>query len=253
MPNHNRERGVPSPFFFLINKMAENKIKATVLLVEDEPNFGAVLKNYLELKNYAVTLCPDGESGYETFMSSHFDLCILDVMMPRKDGFTLARQIREQDDGVPLIFLTAKTMKDDVLRGYKSGADDYLVKPFDTEVLLMKIEALLRRNKLRASEENREFEIGKYTFSFKHRLVKNSDKEQRLSPKEAELLNLLCLHINDILPRQKALRQIWGEDNYFNARSMDVFITRLRKLFKDDERIVIANIHGKGFSMEIKQ
>jgi DNA-binding response OmpR family regulator len=231
--------------------MTTGTAKASVLLVEDEPNFGAVLKNYLELKNFDVTLCPDGESGYEVFLSSPFDLCILDVMMPRKDGFTLARQIRAQDDAVPLIFLTAKTMKDDVLRGYKSGADDYLTKPFDTEVLLMKIEALLRRNKL--SGDNHEFEIGKYKFSYKNRLVKNSDKEQRLSPKEAELLQLLCIHINDILPRQRALKQIWGDDNYFNARSMDVFITRLRKLFKEDDRIVIANIHGKGFSMEIKK
>jgi two-component system OmpR family response regulator len=235
-----------------MNKTESGKMKASVLLVEDEPNFGAVLKNYLELKNYEVTLCPDGEAGYETFMSSHFDLCILDVMMPRKDGFTLARQIREQDDSVPLIFLTAKTMKDDVMTGYKSGADDYLTKPFDTEVLLMKIEAILRRNKLQAASGSHEFEIGNYVFNFKNRLVKNSDREQRLSPKEAELLNLLCLHINDILPRQKALKQIWGDDNYFNSRSMDVFITRLRKLFRDDERIVIANIHGKGFSMEIK-
>lgn len=239
-------------FFCPMNKIKDEK-KASVLLVEDEPNFGAVLKNYLELKNYEVTLCPDGELGYETFISSHFDLCVLDVMMPRKDGFTLAGQIREQDDSVPLIFLTAKTMKDDMLRGYKSGADDYLIKPFDSEVLLMKMEALLRRSKLQVSPGNHEFEIGKYVFSVKQRLVKNSGKEQRLSPKEAELLNLLCLHINDVLPRHKALKQIWGDDNYFNARSMDVFITRLRKLFRDDERIVIANIHGKGFSMEVKR
>lgn len=235
-----------------MNKIAVDK-RASILLVEDEPNFGAILKNYLELKNFEVTLCPDGETGYETFISSHFDLCILDVMMPRKDGFTLAKQIREQDENVPLVFLTAKTMKDDVMRGYKSGADDYLTKPFDTEVLLLKMEVLLRRNKMQASADNHEFEIGKYVFSFKQRLVKNSGKEQRLSPKEAELLNLLCLHINDVLPRQKALKQIWGDDNYFNARSMDVFITRLRKLFRDDERIVIANIHGKGFSMEVKK
>jgi two-component system, OmpR family, response regulator len=232
---------------------ANEKIRASILLVEDEPNFGAVLKNYLELKNFEVILSPDGESGYETFMSASFDLCILDVMMPRKDGFTLAKQIREQDDSIPLIFLTAKTMKDDVMRGYKSGADDYLTKPFDTEVLLLKIEVLLRRSKSAPAPGSQEFEIGDYVFSFKHRLVKNSDKEQRLSPKEAELLNLLCLHINDVLPRQKALKQIWGDDNYFNSRSMDVFITRLRKLFKDDERIVITNIHGKGFSMEVKK
>jgi len=235
-----------------MNKTADRNVKASILLVEDEPNFGAVLKNYLELKSYDVTLAQDGEAGYDTFMSSSFDICILDVMMPRKDGFTLALQIREQDDSVPLIFLTAKTMKDDVIRGYKSGADDYLVKPFDTEVLLLKIEALLRRSKMQSLSET-EFEIGNYVFSFKNRLVKNSHREQRLSPKEAELLNLLCLHINDVLPRQKALKQIWGDDNYFNARSMDVFITRLRKLFKDDERISIANIHGKGFSMEVKK
>ena len=235
-----------------MSKIPAGKIRASILLVEDEPNFGAILKNYLELKDFEVTLCPDGESGYETFLASHFDLCILDVMMPRKDGFTLAKQIREHDDTVPVIFLTAKTMKDDVMQGYKSGADDYLTKPFDTEVLLMKIEAIIRRNKMQAAA-GQEFEIGNYVFSFKNRLVKNSVREQRLSPKEAELLNLLCLHINDVLPRHKALKQIWGDDNYFNARSMDVFITRLRKLFKDDERIVIANIHGKGFSMEVKK
>ena len=234
-----------------MNKNTGQKYKASVLLVEDEPNFGAILKNYLELKNYEVMLCPDGEAGYEAFVSSHFDLCILDVMMPRKDGFTLAKQIRGQDDSVPLIFLTAKTMKDDVMQGYKSGADDYLTKPFDTEVLLMKIDAILKRSRLLASS-GQEFEIGTYVFSFKNRLVKNNGIEHRLSPKEAELLNLLCVHINDVLPRQKALKQIWGDDNYFNARSMDVFITRLRKLFREDERIVIANIHGKGFSMEIK-
>src|SRR5258705_4546867 len=156
LSNRSRKRGARSLFFFLMNK-ADNKVKASILLVEDEPNFGAVLKNYLELKNYDVTLCPDGESGYETFMSSAFDLCILDVMMPRKDGFTLAKQIREQDDAVPLIFLTAKTIKDDVMRGYKSGADDYLTKPFDTEVLLLKIGALLRRSK--SVSGNQELEI----------------------------------------------------------------------------------------------
>src|SRR4051812_42459519 len=141
--NHSRQRGARSLFLFRMNK-AEKKTRASILLVEDEPNFGAVLKNYLELKNYEVTLCADGELGYEMFLSSAFDLCILDVMMPRKDGFTLAKQIREQDDSIPLIFLTAKTLKEDVMRGYKSGADDYLTKPFDTEVLLLKIEALLR-------------------------------------------------------------------------------------------------------------
>ncbi|MBK5284207.1 MAG: response regulator transcription factor [Bacteroidia bacterium] len=229
-----------------------NTNKPSILLVEDEPNFGAVLKNYLELKNFEVTLCPDGDSGYDTFLSAQFNLCILDVMMPKKDGFTLAKQIREEDADVPLIFLTAKSMKDDVMQGYKSGADDYITKPFDTEVLLMKINAILRRNNSPLNNGSDEFEIGKYVFSFKHRVVKNSGEEQRLSPKEAELLRMLCLHMNDILPRNKALKQIWGDDNYFNTRSMDVFITRLRKLFKDDERIVITNIHGKGFCMEVK-
>jgi two-component system OmpR family response regulator len=232
---------------------ADNKKKASLLLVEDEPNFGSVLRNYLELKYFDVTLCADGVEGYNAFLNSKFDMCILDVMMPKKDGFTLATEIREENQNIPIIFLTAKGMKDDVLNGFRVGADDYLTKPFDSEVLLMKIGAILKRSSIvQQTDDVNDFIIGNYTFNFQYRLVKNGNTEQRLSPKEAGLLRLLCLHINDILPRQKALKQIWGDENYFTSRSMDVFITRLRKIFKDDSRIAIANIHGKGFSMEVK-
>ena len=234
-------------------KATNNKNKTSLLLVEDEPNFGSVLKNYLELKNFNVTLCMDGVEGYNAFLNSAFDLCILDVMMPKKDGFTLASEIREDDKSIPIIFLTAKGMKDDVLNGFRVGADDYLTKPFDSEVLLMKINAILKRSSAsQQADDVSDFVIGNYSFNYQYRIVKKAGNEQRLSPKEAGLLRLLCLHINDILPRQKALRQIWGDENYFTSRSMDVFITRLRKIFKDDSRIVISNIHGKGFSMEVK-
>src|SRR5204863_5151904 len=199
-----------------------NKVK--ILLVEDDPNFGAVLKNYLELNEYDVKLCPDGFSGYEQFATGKFDICILDVMMPRKDGFTLAKEIREKDEHIPIIFLTAKTMKDDMLKGFHVGADDYITKPFDSEVLLMKLKAILRRSADKTGDPHqKEFDIGKYHFNYDHRTILLGTNSQKLSPKEADLLRMLCIHKNELLPRQKALREIWGDDNYFNARSMDVF------------------------------
>ncbi len=223
-----------------------NKIK--ILLVEDDPNFGAVLKNYLELNDYDVKLCPDGFSGYDQFASGKFEICILDVMMPRKDGFTLAKEIRDKDEQIPIIFLTAKTMKDDMLKGFNVGADDYITKPFDSEVLLVKLKAILRRSGDKTSNSlQKEFDLGKYHFNYDHRTISMGTDSQKLSPKEADLLRMLCLHKNELLPRQKALREIWGDDNYFNARSMDVFITKLRKYLKDDPSLDIINIHGKGF------
>jgi DNA-binding response OmpR family regulator len=233
--------------------MNKPKDQIKILLVEDDPNFGSVLKNYLELNSYYVKLSTDGSSGLESFLSDTFDLCILDVMMPKKDGFTLAEEIRHQDKTTPIIFLTAKTMKDDMLRGFRTGADDYITKPFDSEVLLHKLSAILRRSaKGKAQFNENEFAIGKYNFHYDDRLIKSNGSEQRLSPKEAELLKLLCQHMGEILPRTKALKMIWGDDTYFNGRSMDVFITRLRKLFKDDPAIDIINIHGKGFRMMVK-
>jgi two-component system OmpR family response regulator len=224
--------------------------KTKILLVEDDPNFGSVLKNYLELNDYEVKLCPDGFSGYDQFSSGKYDICILDVMMPRKDGFTLAREIREKDEHVPIIFLTAKTMKDDMLKGFNVGADDYITKPFDSEVLLLKLKAILRRSADRIGDpKQKEFDLGKYHFNYDHRTISLGKESQKLSPKEADLLRMLCIHKNELLPRQKALREIWGDDNYFNARSMDVFITKLRKYLKDDPSLDIINIHGKGFRL----
>jgi len=225
-----------------------NKVK--ILLVEDDPNFGSVLKNYLELNDYEVKLCPDGFSGFDQFLSGKYDVCILDLMMPRKYGFSLAKEIRKKDEHIPIIFLTAKSMKDDMLKGFNVGADDYITKPFDSDVLLLKLKAILRRSADKMGDpQQKEFDIGKYHFNYDHRTILLGTISQKLSPKEADLLRMLCIHKNELLPRQKALREIWGDDNYFNARSMDVFITKLRKYLKDDPALDIINIHGKGFRL----
>ncbi|TAH41577.1 MAG: response regulator transcription factor [Bacteroidetes bacterium] len=225
-------------------------MKNNILLVEDDPNFGSVLKNYLELNEYNVSLSTDGFAGYERFITGKYDICILDVMMPRKDGFTLAKEIREKDQQVPIIFLTAKTMKEDMLAGFQSGADDYITKPFDSEVLLYKLKAIIKRSVDKSHDTSqKEFNIGQFHFNHDHRTIKTNDDSQKLSPKEADLLKLLCIYKNELLPRQKALKEIWGDDNYFNARSMDVFITKLRKYLKQDPSIDIINIHGKGFRL----
>jgi DNA-binding response OmpR family regulator len=222
-------------------------MSAKILLIEDDLNFGQVLKNFLELNEYHVELARDGQAGMDSFARGGFDLIILDVMMPKIDGFSVAKQIRELDKKTPVFFLTAKGMKEDMLLGYKSGGDDYLTKPFDTDVLLHKIQTVLKRSMgLMDLEEKNEFPIGKYLFDYKLRKVKLNDETVQLSPKEAELLRLLCLHENDVLPRQKALKIIWGDDNYFNGRSMDVFVTRLRKYLKNDPAVEIVSLHGKG-------
>jgi DNA-binding response OmpR family regulator len=224
--------------------------KSKILLVEDDPNFGSVLKNYLELNEYDVKLCTDGFDGIDKFNSGKYDLCILDVMMPRKDGFTLAKEIREKDKQIPIIFLTAKSMKDDMLSGFQVGADDYITKPFDSEVLLYKLKAILKRSTDKVGDPTqKEFTVGKFHFNYDHRSIKTDSESHKLSPKEADLLRLLCLYKNELLPRQKALKEIWGDDNYFNARSMDVFITKLRKYLKEDASLDIINIHGKGFRL----
>ncbi len=224
--------------------------KTKILLVEDDPNFGSVLKNYLELNEYDVKLCTDGFAGYDQFVSGKYDICILDVMMPRKDGFTLAKEIREKDEYIPIIFLTAKTMKEDMLSGFRVGADDYVTKPFDSEVLLYKLKAILKRSTEKGHDPSqKEFTVGNYHFNYDHRSISINNESQKLSPKEADLLRMLCIYKNELLPRQKALKEIWGDDNYFNARSMDVFITKLRKYLKDDPSLDIINIHGKGFRL----
>lgn len=228
--------------------MANKKI----LLVEDDPNFGTVLKDYLALNDYNVTHAKDGLEGLIAFKNGEFDICILDVMMPKKDGFTLAKEIRASNAEVPIIFLTAKTMKEDVLKGYQAGADDYLNKPFDSEVLLYKIKAILQRKENEISDEENQFEfkVGRFDFDSKLRQLSFKGGEARkLSPKENKLLKLLVLYKNDLLPRELALTKIWRDDNYFTSRSMDVYIAKLRKYLKPDEHVEIVNIHGEGFRL----
>ncbi len=224
-------------------------IKNKILLVEDDPNFGSVLKDYLSINDLDVTHVTDGNQGYNAFRKEEFDLCIFDVMMPHKDGFTLAKEIKELDKETPIIFLTAKGLKDDVLQGYKVGADDYLTKPFDSEVLLYKVKAILSRGKRTEENNQTTFEIGNYYFDSKLRTLSLDEDVKKLSPKEAKLLELMCRKMNDLMPRQEALSKIWKEDNYFTGRSMDVYVAKLRKYLKDDDRIEIENIHGEGFRL----
>lgn len=232
------------------------KIKGrSILLVEDDPNFGSILKEYLMINGYDVTLAKNGIEGFEKFSKDEFDLCLLDVMMPYKDGFTLAKEIREKNESIPLIFLTAKTLKEDVLKGFRIGADDYLSKPFDSEVLLAKIKSILNRRVVKSTPESDEFEfaIGDFRFNSKLRLLSYlSEDAIKLSPKENQLLRLLALYINDLLPREKALNKIWRDDNYFTSRSMDVYIAKLRKYLKKDTNVEILNIHGEGFRLVVK-
>ncbi len=234
--------------------MEKSKIK--LLLVEDDTNFGAVLKDFLTFNDYDVVHAVDGEDGWKKFNSDKYDLCILDVMMPKKDGFTLAKEIREVNKQVPIIFLTAKSMKSDVLHGYQVGADDYLNKPFDSEVLLYKIKAITERGGVETAEaeENTqtEFKIGTFTFDSKLRNLSNGTEEYKLSPKENALLKLLCQHMGDLMPRELALVRIWKDDNYFTARSMDVYIVKLRKYLKSDPKVSISNIPGEGFRLVVE-
>lgn len=227
-----------------------------ILLVEDDQNFGDVLRSYLEMNDYDVTLATDGNSGLEAFKKGTFDLCIFDVMMPKKDGFTLAKEIREKNTEIPIVFLTAKVMKEDILQGFKIGADDYITKPFNSEELLLRIHAILKRSQKGisiAKDDMKDYQIGDYHFNFPLRILSlNGVETAKLSPKEALLLKLFCLNINEVLSRSEALSKIWGEDNYFTARSMDVFVTKLRKYLKDDPNIEIVNIHGNGFQLFVK-
>lgn len=234
-----------------------NVTNPRILLCEDDQNFGDVLRSYLEMHDFDVTLATDGVAGMDCYRKGEFDLCIFDVMMPKKDGFTLAKEIREQDREMPIIFLTAKTLKDDVLQGFKIGADDYITKPFNSEELLYRIQAVLKRsqNLVKKEDDQKEFNIGKhFHFNYPLRILSfNEEETDKLSPKEAQLLKMFCQHLNDILPRSEALTKIWGEDNYFTARSMDVFVTKLRKYLKRDENIEIVNIHGNGFQLLVKE
>jgi len=223
-----------------------------ILLVEDDPNFGSIMKSYLEMNDYQVTLKVDGKQGLSAFKSQVYDICILDVMMPEMDGFTLAREIKKVNSRVPFIFLTAKSLKADMLEGFKTGADDYITKPFDSEVMLYKIAAILKRKSSSDPEtEITEFNVGKFIFHNTLRTLTSEGETQQLSPKEAKLLRMLCTARDGILIRKEALETIWGADNYFNGRSMDVFIAKLRKYLKADPSLEIVNIHGNGFRLII--
>jgi len=221
-----------------------------IFLVEDDLSFGSVLKSYLEINDFSVEWVDDGKYAVEHFRKGIFDICILDVMLPHVDGFTIAREIRQINNLVPIIFLTAKKLKEDVLTGYDAGGDDYITKPFDTEILLAKIRAILARREYQSGTKDI-YEIGKFIFNAKLRTLTSGSDEKKLSPKEAQLLELLALNPNALISREMALKKIWGNDDYFTARSMDVYITKLRKFLSEDPRLNIKNIHGAGFQLII--
>lgn len=224
--------------------------KVRILLAEDDPNLGLLLSNYLTIKEYETTLVTDGAQALVQFRKEKFTLCLLDVMMPEMDGFTLAREIRAIDQHIPVIFLTAKNLNEDIIEGFRSGADDYLTKPFSMEELVYRIEAILRRSSKRESEAPQDhYAIGEFTFDVTKQLLTFKKHSQKLTTKESELLELLCRHRNEILERNFALKSIWIDDNYFNARSMDVYITKLRKYLRNDPAVAILNIHGKGYKL----
>ena len=236
------------------NNPIENQ-EISILLVEDDPNLGDILQEYLTLKGYKTVLCKDGLEGYEVFeYKGGFDICILDVMMPVMDGFTLAEKIREKDEQIPIIFLTAKSLKEDKVRGFKIGADDYVTKPFTMEELQLRIGAILKRCKLQLGysqgvTEVESYDIGTYQFNHIQQILTHNNEGQKLTTKESALLKLFCQYQNQVLKREDALKQIWGEDTYFTARSMDVFITKLRKYLKKDDKVSIINVHGRGYKL----
>lgn len=226
--------------------------KPHIFLVEDDLSFGAVLKSYLEINDFMVDWVDDGQDALSHFNTGSFDICILDVMLPHMDGFTIGTEIRKTNTSIPILFLTAKNMREDVLKGYRIGADDYITKPFDTEVLIFKLKAILKRQGGAPVKDADFYQIGSYLFDYRLRTIERENIRQKLSPKEAELLKMLYDNRNELLPREMALKKIWGDDGYFTARSMDVYLTKLRKLFTDDPSIEIRNIHGSGFMLEIK-
>ncbi|MBS7371680.1 MAG: response regulator transcription factor [Paraprevotella sp.] len=227
----------------------ENKLH--ILLCEDEESLGMLVREYLQAKGYDAELYLDGEAGYKAFVKGKYDMCLLDVMMPKMDGFTLARELRSINSEVPIMFLTAKNLKDDILEGFKLGADDYLTKPFSMDELVYRMEAILRRVKARSRQMATRYQLGRFTFDTQRQLLSIDDKSTKLTTKESELLTMLCTHMNDILERDLALKTIWIDDNYFNARSMDVYITKLRKHLKDDPNVEINNVHGKGYRLVV--
>jgi two-component system OmpR family response regulator len=229
--------------------------KINVLLTEDDPNLGMLLREYLNAKGYETTLADNGKKGYDEFSKGGFDICILDVMMPVKDGFTLAEEIRQTDKHIPIIFLTAKSMKDDKLRGFGVGADDYITKPFSMDELLMRMQAVLRRSlpETATAKKKAVLTVGNFTFDYDRQTLEIDGEEKRLTTKEADLLHMLCENRYDVLDRNYALNKIWGDDNYFNSRSMDVYIAKLRKYLSLDPEVELVNVHGKGFKLLAKE
>jgi DNA-binding response OmpR family regulator len=227
---------------------------AKVLLLEDDPNLGFVLQEFLQHRHYDVKHCNDGEAGLKAFNNDHFDICIVDIMMPKMDGFTFTKHVRKADKETPIIFLTAKSLKEDKLEGFKIGGDDYITKPFSMEELEMRVEAVLRRTKKNAAtnDSKNEFQIGKYHFDYLDQTLRHGKTTIELTTKEAELLKLFCLNVNQLVEREIALKLIWGNDSYFTGRSMDVFITKLRKYLKDDPNIELMNVHGSGYKLVVK-
>jgi DNA-binding response OmpR family regulator len=228
--------------------------KATILLVEDDANLGFVIHDALKRKGYTVHLCRDGKEGLKYFNEHAYDLCILDVMLPQKDGFSLAEDIRTTNEHVPIVFLTAKSQTDDRIAGFKAGGDDYVTKPFSHEELLLRIEAILRRTQGRGTNkrERDNFTIGDYAFDFRNLSLTHPAGERKLTKREAEVLRLLCMHQDQVLPRELVLNMVWGDDTYFLGRSLDVFISRLRKYLREDPRVAINNVHGVGFKLVVE-
>ncbi|MCX6279375.1 MAG: response regulator transcription factor [Bacteroidetes bacterium] len=226
-------------------------MQTRLLLAEDDRNLGNILKNYLEAKGYITTLCSNGQEAADAFAPGAYDFCILDIMMPVKDGFAVAAEIRAMDKKIPILFLTAKALQEDKLKGFEIGADDYMTKPFSMEELLLRIQAILRRtdDTSKSGAVENIFQIGSYVFDFNRQTLTNRKKEQKLTSKEAGLLRLLCIHANKVLDRPTALTEVWNDDSYFNARSMDVYIVKLRKYIRDDPRVELINVHGVGFKL----
>lgn len=225
-----------------------------VLLLEDDANLGFVLQEHLEMQGYVVALCPNGEAGTEAYRRERFDLCLVDVMMPKKDGFTFAREVRQTDDRTPIIFLTAKSLKEDKIEGFTLGCDDYVTKPFSMEELTLRIQAVLKRSaQVPSREQERKHQIGAYVFDVERQILQRGEEERKLTSRESDLLHLLCVNMNRTLERDVALRAIWGNDNFFSGRSMDVFVSRLRKYLQHDPHVNIVNVHGKGFKLVITE
>jgi len=234
--------------------MAKAKSKIKILLAEDDPNLGFVVKDSLEGEGFEVTLCTDGIHGIQQFQKTSHDICVLDIMMPRKDGFSLAKDIRKLDDDMPIIFLTAKSLKEDIIKGFMHGADDYVVKPFSIEELSLRIKAVLRRTKAEGEgdSDRNNFKIGKYKLDYMDLKLEGPGEERKLTRKEADVLKMLSMNQNKLLTREILLNVVWGNDDYFSGRSMDVFISRLRKYLSEDENVKINNIHGEGFRLEVR-